>query len=201
MRTSSSTTKGVLSTLMLLALLGTAIAGCGDDSDSQEPDPQIPAAVAGRLAELSDEAADELAAGDGCAAQETVDELEHQVELSRAQVPQELRAELEGGVQKLAAKIECVPEPVIEEPVPEAEPEPKPEQKEKPKEKPKEEEKEEKEEEESEDCPPGFEQQEGGGCVAKDEGGGNGNGGQGNGGNGSGGEGGTGVGGGDEGGG
>jgi outer membrane biosynthesis protein TonB len=200
MRTSSSTTKGVLSTLMLLALLGAAIAGCGDDSDSQEPDPQIPAAVAGRLAELSDEAADELAAGDGCAAQETVDELEHQVELSRAQVPQELRAELEGGVQKLAAKIECVPEPVIEEPVPEAEPEPKPEQKEKPKEEPKEE-KEEKEEEESEDCPPGFEQQEGGGCVAKDEGGGNGNGGQGNGGNGSGGEGGTGVGGGDEGGG
>jgi hypothetical protein len=173
MVTSTSTHKWVLPALMLLAL----IAGCGDDSDSEPPDPEIPAAVAGPLAELSDQAADQLAAGDACGAKETVDELEHQVELSQTQVPRQLRAELEAGVQKLAARIECVPlAPVTEEPEPEPEPEPKPKPEEKPDKKPEE------KAEENQDCPPGQEKMGGSDaafCAAE---GGDGNSGQGNGG-------------------
>ena len=177
MRTSSSRHKGVLPALTALALLGAVIAGCGDDSDSEPPDPQIPAAVAGPLAELSDQVADQLAAGDPCGAEETVDELQTQVEQRQAQVPSELRAELEAGVQKLAAKIDCVPlPPVTEEPAPEPE--------EKPEEKPEKKKPEEKIEEETE-CPPGQGKDGGTFCAAKDGG----NSGPGGGGEGKGGEG------------
>jgi outer membrane biosynthesis protein TonB len=129
MQTSTSRKMGVLPALALVALLGAPIAGCGDSGDAPS-DPSIPTALAGRLAELSDEAAEELSVGDPCAAEETVDELEQQVEQTQTEVPPELRGELEAGVQKLAAKIECVPlPPVAEQPQPEPAPIEQPEQK------------------------------------------------------------------------
>jgi len=171
----------------VLAVLGAAIAGCGDDSESDQPEPQIPVAVAEPLAKLSDQAADQLAVGDACGAQQTVDKLEHKVELSQPQVPRELREELEAGVQKLVAKVDCVRLPSVTEetvPVPEPEPEPKP----KPKPKPQKEERLEQKVSGNEDCPPGQEKK-GEVCIPKSDGGNgeNGNGGSGSGGGGSGG--------------
>lgn len=108
-----------LTTAVLAALLAIAVAACGGDAGSDEEPPQIPTAVAERLAALSDETADELEAGDDCAAQETADELERAALESEPQIPAELRGQLREGIQRLTAGISCVPEPVVIETVPE----------------------------------------------------------------------------------
>ena len=125
---------------MLLAAVF-AIAGCGD-SGSSSGSPQIPAAIAGRLAELSDRTADDLDAGDDCGAAATVKQLKQEAEDAQPEVPEALRPELQAGVEQLASQIDCVPEPApLPEPAPKPEKNPKPEPKET-------------------DCPPGAEKKD-----------------------------------------
>jgi len=90
----------------------TALTACGGDSEPSKA-PRIPAAVADRLAGLSDETAAALEAGDDCAAQEAADELESEALKAEAQIPSELRGQVREGVQRLTASISCEPEPVI----------------------------------------------------------------------------------------
>jgi hypothetical protein len=113
---------------MLLAAI-VAIAGCGDSGSSSQS-PQIPAAIAGRLAALSDRTADDLDAGDDCGAAASVAQLKQEAEDAQPEVPDALRPELQAGVEQLASQIECVPEPApLPEPTPKPEKVPKPEPK------------------------------------------------------------------------
>jgi hypothetical protein len=132
-----------MGTAILLAA-ATAIAGCGGDSESSDPGLQIPAAVAGRLAELSDRTADQLDAGEDCHAEATVEQLRQEAEDAQLEVPDALRPEVQAGIEKLASGIDCAPAPPPE-------PAQKPEKQHKPK----------GEEKKKEDhCPPGLEKKE-----------------------------------------
>jgi hypothetical protein len=103
-----STTGGIA-----LLLIAAVLASCGGDSPSDPKAPRIPAAVAERLAGLSDDTAEALEVGDDCAAQEVADQLERETLKAESQIPAELRSEVTRGVRQLTAAIECVPEPVI----------------------------------------------------------------------------------------
>jgi hypothetical protein len=110
-----ATTGGLAALLAALTL-----AACGDDSGSDPKAPRIPAAIAERLAALSDETAAAIELGDDCAAQEAADELEREALKAESQIPAELRGEVREGVQRLTASISCEPEPVtVIETVPE----------------------------------------------------------------------------------
>ncbi len=128
--------------MLLAAIL--AIAGCGDSGSSSQS-PQIPAAIAGRLAELSDRTADDLDVGDDCGAAATVEQLKQEAEATQPEVPEALRPEIQAGVEQLAAQIDCAPAP---EPAPLPEPVPKPEEKPKP------------EPKQETDCSPGHQKDE-----------------------------------------
>ena len=95
-------------------VLATVVAACGGDSETPAKAPRIPAAIADRLASLSDETAAALEVGDDCAAQETADELESEALEAESEIPQELRRQVREGVQQLTASISCEPVPVIE---------------------------------------------------------------------------------------
>ena len=102
------------------ALLLATLAACGGDEETPPKAPKIPAAVADRLANLSDDTAEALEVGDDCAAQETADELEREMLESEGEIPSELRRQVREGVQQLTASITCEPEPVtVIETVPE----------------------------------------------------------------------------------
>jgi hypothetical protein len=148
MTTRSRITSGGLAVLFA----ATVLAACGGDGGTEKA-PRIPAAVAERLAGLSDEAAAALEAGDECAAQEAADELEREALKAQGQIPANLLPEVQDGVQQLAAGISCEPEPIVIETVPE---ETTTEEKKPPEEDPA--------------CPPGLEKKEDG-HDKKDEGG------------------------------
>jgi hypothetical protein len=93
-------------------LAATVMAACGSDPEPAKA-PRLPAAVADRLAGLSDETAAALEVGDDCAAQEAADELERESLEAEARIPTELRGELREAVQRLTAEISCEPEPVV----------------------------------------------------------------------------------------
>ena len=104
---------------MLAAAAATAAlaaAGCGDSgSDSetvtQPPEPAlIPAAVAEKLAKRSDEVAATLDE-DLCAAAEKADQLVDDVEKAAAEIPAELRTQLQGAAEQLQNTVNCPPPP------------------------------------------------------------------------------------------
>jgi hypothetical protein len=98
--------------VVAVVVAASTLAACGGDDEAAKA-PRIPAAVAERLAVLSDETAAALEAGDDCAAQESADELEREALEADAQIPAELRGQVREGVQRLTASISCEPEPVI----------------------------------------------------------------------------------------
>ena len=102
-------TLGVIAT----ALLAVSLAACGGDDEDPPKSPRIPAAVADRLADLSDDTAEALELGDDCAAQETADELESEMLEAEDEIPPELRRQVREGVQQLTASITCEPEPPV----------------------------------------------------------------------------------------
>jgi glucose/arabinose dehydrogenase len=84
-------------------------AGCSSDDEPAKPKPpRIPAATAADLASMSDEIADDLDAGDVCAAAQRADELSEAVE--RARLPERFR-EVEEVATTLVDTVNCPPPP------------------------------------------------------------------------------------------
>jgi len=90
-------------------------AGCG--SEERAPAPQLPGALAARLASLSDAVADRLDQGDACAARAEAEALQAEAiaAVNERQVPPALQEELVGSVTALVESIECVPPPPVAE--------------------------------------------------------------------------------------
>jgi len=97
-----------------MLLTAAVLTSCGGDSATEPKAPRIPAAVAERLAGLSDETAAALEVGDGCAAREAAEELKREALKAESEIPAELRPEVTDGVQQLTTAIECEPAPVVE---------------------------------------------------------------------------------------
>ena len=97
-------------------LVAVALAACGGgDGASDEAEttaaPSLPRALAEELAAASDEVADLLEAGDGCAASERAAELREQAlaAVEGGAVPSELERPLATAVERLATQITCEP--------------------------------------------------------------------------------------------
>jgi hypothetical protein len=88
-----------------------ALAACGSDEDSPptETTVSLRAATAERLAQRSERIADELDSGDTCAAAHSADELDAAV--ADAEIPAELRPELEAASEGLVNSVNCPPPP------------------------------------------------------------------------------------------
>jgi hypothetical protein len=109
---------GVVATVALAA--GFSLAACGSDQDPAPPKTvaSLPAPTADRLAVRSERIADQLDSGEVCEAAQSADELDGAV--AEADIPSELRSELEVATERLVNSVNCPPPP-----------EPKPEKKEK----------------------------------------------------------------------
>jgi hypothetical protein len=105
---------GVAAVIALAA--GFSLAACGDEEDSPPPrtTPSLPSATADRLAVQSEQIADRLDAGDVCGAAHSADELDGAV--AEAEVPPEIRAELEAATEQLVNSVNCPPPPEPEKP-------------------------------------------------------------------------------------
>ena len=97
-------------------VVAVALAACGgDDSASNETEtaaaPSLPRALAEELAAASDDVADLLEAGDGCAASERAAELREQTlaAVESGAVPSALERPLATAVERLATQIVCEP--------------------------------------------------------------------------------------------
>jgi hypothetical protein len=90
-----------------------AMPGCGDSGDGSEPaEPAvIPAKIASKLAQRSDEVATLVDTGNTCDAAHKADELLDEVETARDEIPAKLRSELEDGAEKLVDTLSCPPPP------------------------------------------------------------------------------------------
>jgi hypothetical protein len=88
-----------------------ALAACGSDEDSPptETTVSLRAATAERLAQRSERIADEIDSGDTCAAAHSADELDAAV--AEAEIPAELRPELEAASEELVNSVNCPPPP------------------------------------------------------------------------------------------
>jgi hypothetical protein len=108
-----------LRTLLALIALGAVLAltACGGSDQISAETPRLPRALANELADLSEQVAAALDAGDVCGAAGLADELESAVETAVAEgdVPPELRPELEAAAVELQNGINCPPEPEEEE--------------------------------------------------------------------------------------
>ncbi|HEX2292289.1 MAG TPA: hypothetical protein VHH55_03185 [Gaiellaceae bacterium] len=97
------------------AAAAVALAGCGgDDGEARQETvgPPIDGAVASRLADLSDEVASQLTAGDHCAARDAATELRAGVTeaIAEGQVPTAYLEELSGVVNEIEYAIpKCAP--------------------------------------------------------------------------------------------
>jgi hypothetical protein len=89
--------------LAAVPLLG----ACGSSDDSDEA--ALSSATAEDLASQSEQIADELDAGDDCAAAHRADDLDAAV--AEADIPEELRTEVEGATQQLVDQVNCAPPP------------------------------------------------------------------------------------------
>lgn len=102
-------------TLLRSAVLAVACAllaaGCG--SEERAAKPQLPGALAERLASRSDAVADRLDRGDACAARAEAEALQAETiaAVNERRVPQAFQEELLGSVTALVESIECVPPP------------------------------------------------------------------------------------------
>ncbi|MHB1243499.1 MAG: hypothetical protein ACYC1P_08895 [Gaiellaceae bacterium] len=100
-------------TLLRSAVLAVACAllaaGCG--SEERAAKPQLPGALAERLASRSDAVADRLDRGDACAARAEAEALQAETiaAVNERRVPQAFQEELLGSVTALVESIECVP--------------------------------------------------------------------------------------------
>jgi hypothetical protein len=117
MGNSSPKAMGAVATVALAACF--SLAACGSDQDPSPPKTvaSLPAPTADRLAARSERIADQLDSGDLCGAAHSADELDGAVE--EADVPSELRSELEAATEQLVNSVNCPPPP---EPKPKKEP-------------------------------------------------------------------------------
>jgi len=90
---------------------GFSLVACGTDEDRSPPKTvaSLPAATGDRLAGESERIADQLDSGDTCGAALSADELDAAV--AEAEVPAELRSELEAATERLVNSINCPPPP------------------------------------------------------------------------------------------
>jgi hypothetical protein len=114
MGNSSPKAMGAVVTVALAA--GFALAACGSDEDPPAPKTvaSLPAPTADRLAVRSERIADQLDSGDVCGAAHSADELDGAV--TEADVPAELRSELEAATEQLVNTVNCPPPPEPEKP-------------------------------------------------------------------------------------
>jgi hypothetical protein len=106
---------GVVVTVALAA--GFWLAACGSDEDSPPPPKTVaslPAPTADRLAVRSERIADQIDSGDVCGAAHSADELD--VAVAEADVPAELRTELEAATEQLVNSVNCPPPPEPKKP-------------------------------------------------------------------------------------
>jgi hypothetical protein len=87
------------------------LAACGSEEDpaSTQTVASLPAGTAERLARQSERIADQLDAGDTCTAAHSADDLAAAVD--GADVPAELRSELDGAAESLVDSVNCPPPP------------------------------------------------------------------------------------------
>jgi hypothetical protein len=90
-----------------------AATGCGGSHRAAPPRPTIPAALAQKLATLSDTVAAKLDAGDTCGANAAATELEKQsmAAIDRGEIPAPLRPPLLSAAGDLVAGSPCQPHP------------------------------------------------------------------------------------------
>jgi hypothetical protein len=112
MRHSKRRTGGPIAAAALAAVI-LAMSGCGDSSSGSDPvEPAvIPAKVASKLAERSDEVATLVDSGHTCDAAHKADELADEVERASDEIPAQLRSELEDATAKLVDTVNCPPPP------------------------------------------------------------------------------------------
>jgi hypothetical protein len=125
MGNSSPKAMGAVATVALAA--GFSLAACGSDQDPSPPKTvaSLPAPTADRLAARSERIADQLDSGDLCGAAHSADELDGAV--AEADLPSELRSELEAATEQLVNSVNCPPPP---EPEPKKKPKKQDEEKE-----------------------------------------------------------------------
>jgi hypothetical protein len=107
--------RGAVVTVALAA--GFLLAACGSDEDSPPPPETVaslPAPTANRLAVRSERIADQLDSGDVCGAAHSADELDGAV--ASADVPAEIRTELEAATEQLVNTVNCPPPPEPKKP-------------------------------------------------------------------------------------
>ena len=103
----SPKTMGVGALIALTA--GWGLTACGsEDSPPTKTAAVLPAATADRLAGKSERIADQLDSGDMCGAARSADELDAAV--AEAEVPAEIRSELEAAAEQLVNSVNC-PQP------------------------------------------------------------------------------------------
>jgi hypothetical protein len=90
---------------------GFSLAACGSDQDPSPPKTvaSLPAPTADRLAARSERIADQLDSGEVCEAAQSADELDGAV--AEADIPSELRSELEVATERLVNSVNCPPPP------------------------------------------------------------------------------------------
>jgi hypothetical protein len=101
MSTGNSTARGLVAALALAAAL--ALGSCGSSDETSEA--SLSGATAEELALQSEQIAAELDAGDTCAAAHRADDLDAAV--ADADLPDDLRAEVEGATQQLVDEVNC----------------------------------------------------------------------------------------------
>jgi hypothetical protein len=105
----SPKTMGVGTVIALAAGWGLAACGGSDDSPPTKTVAALPPATAERLAGKSERIADQLESGDICGAAHSADELDGAV--AEAEVPAEIRSELEAATERLVNSVNCPPPP------------------------------------------------------------------------------------------
>ncbi len=95
----------VLGLAIPLVAATAALGGCRSDGEDTAAAAGISSETADRLAEMSDEIAAALEAGDVCGAAERADDLRAAV--SEADIPTELRPEVEAGADQLVNVVNC----------------------------------------------------------------------------------------------
>ena len=105
----SPKTMGVVAVIALAAGWGLAACGGSEDPAPTKTAAALPAATADRLAGRSERIADQLDSGDICGAAQAADDLDGAV--AEADLPAELRSELEAATEQLVNSVNCPPPP------------------------------------------------------------------------------------------
>jgi hypothetical protein len=100
---------GATAAIALAAVAMLVACGSEEDPASTQTVASLPAATAERLARQSKRIADQLDAGDTCTAAHSADDLAAAVD--DADVPAELRSELEAATESLVNSVNCPPPP------------------------------------------------------------------------------------------